>query len=102
MKESKKRYVPFDESEFLTTPKAIRAYLSEALATNDPEFVAFAIGQVAKAQGMTEIAKKAGLSRQSLYKALSGETKAEFATILSVLSALGYRLDVKDTAKKAA
>lgn len=102
MKKLKKQYLPFDSSDFLRSPKAIKVYLSDALKTNDPEFIAFAIGQVAKAQGMTEVAKKAGLSRQSLYKALSGEAKAEFATILSVLAALGYALDLKDADKKAA
>ena len=70
-------------------------YLEDAMETNDPKFIARAIGDVARARGMTDIAKASGLSRESLYKALSGDGNPEFATMLRVLNALGLRLNVE-------
>lgn len=99
---NKKKALPYDSAEFLTEADVAEAYLTEALETDDPEFIAYAIGQVAKARGMTEIAKRAGVGRESLYKSLSGEKKPEFATILRVLAALGYTLRIKPAPKKAA
>lgn len=98
----KKKLQPFDTSRFLASPETIEAYLSEALESNDPAFIAHAIGQVAKAKGMTKVAKKTGLGRESLYKALSGERMTEFGTILLVLAALGYTLQLKHVSKKVA
>jgi len=68
------------------------AYLEAALEENDPTLVAAALGDIAKAKGMTHIAKKAGLGRESLYKALSPDGNPEFSTILKVVSALGLKL----------
>jgi probable addiction module antidote protein len=87
--------VPFDAAEFLDTEEAQAAYLSEILAGGDPALVAQAIGTVARARGMTEIAKAAGLGRESLYKALSPDGNPQLATILKVLGALGFRLTVE-------
>ena len=98
----KKKLLPFDSSTFLDSQETVEAYLVEALASNDPAFIAHAIGQVAKAKGMTKIARKTGLGRESLYKALSGEHKPEFATILLVLEALGYSLQIKPVSRNAA
>lgn len=68
------------------------AYLEAALEENDHKLVAVALGDIAKAKGMTQVAKKAGLGRESLYKALSPDGNPEFSTVLKVVSALGLRL----------
>jgi probable addiction module antidote protein len=82
----------FDPAEFLDDEEAIAEYLTAALATNDPAFVADALGVVARAKGMTRIAETTGLGRESLYKALSTEGNPEFATVLKVIKALGLHL----------
>ena len=89
---------PYDSAEPLDSPKAVAAYLSEALETGDPSFVAHAIGTAARARGMTDIARDAGVSRENLYRALSGDTKPEFDTIMRVLDALGVKLTAKPKA----
>jgi probable addiction module antidote protein len=86
---------PFDEAKYLNTPEAISVYLEDIFETEDPELIAHALGVVSRAKGMTEVARKTGLSRESLYKALSAEGNPEFATILKVMSAL----DLKITAR---
>ena len=68
------------------------AYLEAALEDGDPALVAAALGDIARAKGMTQVAKDAGLGRESLYKALSPAGNPEFATILKVVSALGLQL----------
>ncbi len=83
---------PFDPAEYLDDSEAIAAYLSEALATEDPAFIADALGVVARAHGMSAIALQSGLSRESLYRALSPDGNPEFATVLRVLRAMGLRL----------
>ena len=83
---------PFDPSEYLDDDESLAAYLSEALATEDTAFIADALGVVARARGMSEIARASGLSRESLYRALSAEGNPEFATVLRVVSAMGLRL----------
>jgi probable addiction module antidote protein len=83
---------PFDPAAYLDTPEAIATYLTEALDTRDPAFVADALGVVARARGMSEVARQAGVSRESLYRALSAEGNPEFGTVLRVAQALGVRL----------
>ncbi len=83
---------PFDPSEYLDSDEGIAAYISEALAIGDPAFIADSIGVVARAKSMTEIAKSAGLSRESLYKALSVGGNPELSTLLKVIKALGLEL----------
>jgi len=83
---------PYDSAEYLDSDEAIAVYLDEAFATQDPAFITHAIGVAARARGMTQIAKDAGLSRESLYKALSDTGNPEFATVLRVLQALGLRM----------
>ena len=85
---------PFDPAEYLDDDEAISAYIDEAIATGDAGFIAKCIGDVARARGMTQIAKDSGLSRESLYKALSPNGNPEFATILKVITALGLKLPV--------
>ena len=89
---------PFDVAEYLDTPGRVAAYIEEALETGDAAFIAHALGVVAKAQGMSQIADRAGLSRESLYRALSTDGNPEFATVLSVLKALKMTLKVEPSA----
>ncbi len=85
---------PYDVSEHLRSPQEMAAYLEACIeeANGDAKFVAKALGDVARAKGMSQVARDAGLSRESLYKALSGEHNPSFDTILKVLSALGLEL----------
>ncbi len=83
---------PFDPAEYLDDKDSIAAYMTEALATDDPGFIADALGVIARATGMTDVARDAGLSRESLYRALSADGNPEFATVLRVIHALGLRL----------
>jgi probable addiction module antidote protein len=84
----------YDVAEHLRTPEEMAAYLEACLeeADGDAAFVAKALGDIARAKGMTQVARDAGLSRESLYKALSGERTPGFDTILKVVAALGLRL----------
>ena len=84
----------WDASELLDSDEMIRAFIDAALEDGDPALVTAAIGDVARAKGMTAIAREAGVSRESLYKALSTEGNPEFATIMKVLKALQLRLTV--------
>jgi probable addiction module antidote protein len=88
----KTRTKSWDAAEHLKSDKEIAAYLEAALEDGDPVLVAAALGDIARAKGMTEIAREAGLGRESLYKALSPGGNPEFATILKVVRALGLRL----------
>jgi probable addiction module antidote protein len=83
---------PFDPAAYLDDAESLAAYMSEALATEDPAFIADALGVVARARGMSEIARQSGLSRESLYRALSPEGNPEFNTILRVVRSMGLRL----------
>ena len=84
----------YDVSDYLRTPEEMAAYLEACIeeADGDAAFIAKALGDIARAQGMTQVARVAGLSRESLYKALSGERSPSFDTILKVVSALGLKL----------
>ena len=86
---------PWDAAEHLETDEDMAAYLEAALESGDASLVAAALGDIARAKGMTEIAREAGLGRESLYKALSPEGNPEFATILKVMNALGLKLHAK-------
>ncbi len=85
---------PYDSAEYLTSDEAIHAYMEAALETNDPAFIAKALGTIARARGMSRVAKKAGLSRESLYKALSTEGNPEFGTVIRVMHALGLKFSI--------
>ena len=82
----------WDPVEHLDTEEDMAAYLEAALEDGDPALVAAALGDIARAKGMTQIARETGLGRESLYKALSAEGNPEFATVLKVLRSLGLRL----------
>ena len=93
--ESKRRKIAtkrWDPADHLHTDEEIAAYLDAALEEGDSALIAAALGDIARAQGMAKIAKKSGLGRESLYKALSAEGNPEFATVLKVIRSLGLRL----------
>ena len=85
---------PYDVAEHLRTPEEMAAYLEATLeeAKGDAALIAKALGDIARAKGMAQVARDAGLSRESLYKALSGERNPDFNTILRVVEALGLEL----------
>lgn len=85
---------PFDAAEYLDDERTIVAYLNEVLAEDDPTAVIAALGTVARARGMAELAHSTGLGRESLYKALSSDGNPSFKTVLNVAAALGYRFNV--------
>ena len=91
---SMKESTQWDTAEYLTDDMAIAAYLSAALEENDPELLKTALGNVARAKGMTQLAKETGITRDGLYKALSPSGNPSFNTIQKVVSALNLRLDV--------
>jgi probable addiction module antidote protein len=84
----------WDAVEYLDSPEMIREYLKVSFEEGDSEQLMLAIGQVAKAQGISEIAKKANLSRQNLYKALSQGSSPKFETVRKVVEALGCKLGI--------
>lgn len=85
---------PWDAAEHLEAEEDAAAYLEAAFEEGDPELFAAALGDIARARGMTQVARDTGLGRESLYKALSTEGNPEFATVLKVVRALGLRLEV--------
>jgi len=84
-----------DSAEHLRTHGGAAAHLEAALVETDAALVARALGEIARARGMTEVSRMSGLGRESLYKALSPDGNPEFATILKVMQALGLRLEVR-------
>lgn len=94
MTKAKTKLRRYDVAEHLRTPEEMALYLDACIeeSEGDAAFIAKALGDIARARGMSQVAKDAGLSRESLYKALSGERSPDFATILKVTRALGVRL----------
>jgi probable addiction module antidote protein len=85
----------FDVADYLDSPEMIAGYLNEALATGDTALVTKAIGTIARAKGMTAMAKETGMAREHLYKALSETGHPEFATVMKALNAIGIQLEAK-------
>jgi probable addiction module antidote protein len=83
---------PYDTAEYLETAEDMAAYLEAALEDGEPAVVVKALGTIARARGMSQIARDTGLGRESLYKALSLDGNPEFATVLKVVRALGLKL----------
>lgn len=92
MKKKKIKTTKWDVADYLKTDEDMADYLEAAMEDGNPAVIATAIGNIARAKGMTEVARKAGIGRVSLYKALSPDGNPEFATILKVVKALGLRL----------
>jgi|APFre7841882724_1041349.scaffolds.fasta_scaffold137013_1 probable addiction module antidote protein len=85
-------FTPFDAADYLDDEETIAEYLSAALEDEDPELLLTAIKDVARARGMTKLAKDTGLGREDLYKALAPGAKPHYDTVLKVIRALGVRL----------
>lgn len=94
MPKTKTKTSRYDVAEHLRTPEEMAAYLEACIeeANGDAAFIAKALGDIARARGMSQVARDSGLSRESLYKALSGERNPDFDTILRVTAALGLKL----------
>jgi probable addiction module antidote protein len=89
------RLLPFDAARYLTDDDAIAEYITAVLEADDPDLLLAALGDVARARGMAQVAKEAGLGRESLYKALAPGAKPRFDTVLKVARALGVRLTAR-------
>ena len=89
---AKTKTLPWDMAEHLKTDEDMAAYLEAALEDGDPVLITHVLGTIARAKGMTQLARDTGLGRESLYKALSAEGNPEFATVLKVVRALGLKL----------
>ena len=85
----------YDPAEDLTSDQAIADFMADAFKTNDPAYVAHALGVVARAKGMTQIAGQAGLSREQLYRSFSAKGNPTLRTTLAVMKALGIELSAK-------
>ena len=93
---SKRKYpsklMPFDAARYLTDDEAVAEYVTAVLETDDSDLLLLALGDIARARGMAQVAEAAGLGRESLYKALAPGAKPRFDTVLKVARALGVRL----------
>jgi len=86
------KLLPFDAARYLTDDAAVAEYMTAVLESEDPDLLLLALSDVARARGMAQVAKDAGLGRESLYKALAPGAKPRFDTVLKVAKALGVRL----------
>lgn len=92
---TKPKLVPFDAARYLSDDAAIAEYMNAVLEAGDTDLLLLALGDVARARGMAQVAKDAGLGRESLYKALTPGAKPRFDTVVKVARALGVRLGVQ-------
>lgn len=86
---------PWDPIDYLQSDEDMLLYLDAALEEGDPVLIVAVLGDIARAKGMTQVARDAGMGRESLYKALSPSGNPEFATVLKVMQALGLRFHVE-------
>lgn len=86
---------PFDAAEYLDTPESQAELMADAFETGDPAYIAHALGIVARARGMSSIAKEAGVTREALYRALSEKGDPRLSTLMGVMKAMGLRLSVE-------
>ena len=89
---------PFDPADYLDTPEAQEELLADATASGDAQYIATALGAIARARGMTKIAKDAGVTREALYRALSQDGDPRLSTLLGVAKALGLKISFSDAA----
>jgi len=94
---TKTQLTEYDSAQYLKTDEDIAAYLEAILEENDPTLFSHALGVVARAYGMTQLARESGLSRESLYKSLSANGNPEFSTVLKILKALGLKWHITKT-----
>ncbi|PIM54084.1 putative addiction module antidote protein [Roseateles chitinivorans] len=85
----------YDPAEMLTTEASIAAFMADAFETNDAGYIAFALGMVARAKGMTQVAEQTGLSREHLYRSFSEKGNPTLRTLLAVLNVLGIELTAR-------
>ena len=99
-KKKAETFTHYDTADYLRDEESILAYLEAAMeqATEDPALVAVALGNIARARNMSQLARDTGLTREGLYKALSGEGNPSFATVVKVAQAMGLRLTFKNAA----
>lgn len=86
---------PYDSADYLNSPEDIAFYLEAAFEDGDPALIAHALGVVARAKGMSQLAKDAGVTREALYKALTADGDPKLSTFVGVMKALGMRLSAK-------
>ena len=86
---------PWDSAEFLDTPERIAAYIEAVFEEGDPAFITHALGIVARAKGMSQVARDVGVTREALYKALTSTGDPKLSTFLGVLKALGMKVTAK-------
>lgn len=98
MNDLAEKLTPFDPAEGLTSDAAIAAFMAEAFASEDVGYIAHALGVVARAKGMTQIAGETGLSREQLYRSFSGNGNPTLKTTIAVMKALGIRLTARPMA----
>jgi probable addiction module antidote protein len=89
---------PFDVARYIDSPEAEAELLADALESGDGGYIAHALGIIARARGMSRVAREAGVSREALYKALSGSGDPKLSTLLGVLAALGLTLKIEPKA----
>lgn len=94
-----RKLVAFDAAKYLDDEEAIAEYMTAVFETDDPDLLLLALGDVARARGMAQVAKDAGLGRESLYKALAPGAKPRFDTVMKVAKALGVRLAAQPVAE---
>ena len=94
-RKTKVKLLPFDAARYLNDDAAIAGYMPAVLETGDDDLLLLALGDIARARGMAEVAKAAGLGRESLYKALAPGARPRFDTVLKVARALGVRLSAR-------
>jgi probable addiction module antidote protein len=87
--------IPFDAAEYLDDPESQAELLADAFESGDPNYITHALGVVARARGMTSIAKEAGVTREALYRSLSETGDPRLSTLLGVVKALGMQLTAK-------
>ena len=90
---------PFDMANYLNSEEDIAEYLRQVLEDNNPAELAGALGDIARARGMTQLARDTGLSRESLYKSLSGERAPSSDTLFKVIHAMGFKLSLEPLAQ---
>ncbi|MEA1877932.1 MAG: addiction module antidote protein [Bacteroidota bacterium] len=95
------KFSKFEVYEFLDSDSMIEGYLEEVLKDGDPKLILSALNDIAKAKGMSKIAEKSGLGRESMYKALKPDAKPRFETIMKIIHAMGFTLSVQTPPPKA-
>jgi probable addiction module antidote protein len=98
------KLTPYDPAEMLNDPESVAIFLADVFETSDPAFIAHALGIAARSAGMTEIARKTGLSREALYRSLTENGNPSLRSLMGVLDALGLKMTVrpKDEQRSAA